>query len=145
MAKTGSDVTLEAIGNLLDLKLGEFRLEINDRFREVNIRLDNFAEQTDGRFRGVEDRLDAQGDRMRKLERGMAGLRNVIYQKIDNLKGEMNDRFEDADERVEEVLGKIQEFIGVTDKSEDKKIKDLKNDLEPRIEKLEHGFKFNQI
>lgn len=141
--KQNNDLTIENIGLLLDKKIGEFRLESNNNFRAVNKRLDEIDEKTEGRFHGIEDRLDAQSDRVRKLERAMVSLRNVTYQKVDALKTEINDRFEDIDTRFYEVLDKIQEFIGVTDKSEDKKIKDLKNLLEPRIEKIEHEFRFS--
>lgn len=144
--------TLEKISDLLDKKLGEFRLETNDRFREVAQQHDNYFEQLSGRLSGIEDRLGTQGDRIREMERGTATTRNLVYQKIgetkeeiNTLRGELNNRFEDSERNFERVLEKIQEFIGITAGSEDKKIKELKNILEPRIEKMEHQFKFSQI
>lgn len=130
--------TLEKISDLLDKKLGEFRLETNDQFREVTKQHDNHFEQLSGRLSGIEDRLGAQGDRIREMERGLATTRNLVYQKIgeikeeiNTLRGELNNRFEDSERNFERVLGKIQEFIGVTAESEDKKI-------------IEHQFKFGQ-
>lgn len=136
--------TLEKISDLLDKKLGEFRLETNDRFREVIQQQDNYFEQLSGRLSGIEDRLGTQGDRIREIERGITATKNLVYQKISEVKEELNNRFEDSERNFEKVLNKIQEFIGVTAESEDKKIKELKNIIEPRLEKMEHQLRFSQ-
>ena len=65
------------------------------------------------RLDGIDDRLNAQSERLTKLE------------------NEVKNGFGWVSKKLQEMMGKF-------DESEDKKIKKLQDNLEPRIEKLEH-------
>ena len=70
------------------------RQEMNERFREVNGRIDGMYEHFEGRFDGMNGRFDGMNERF-----------GEVYDRIASLRAEMIERFGELSERLSRVEG----------------------------------------
>lgn len=116
MRKTLQPLTLESLENVLDKKLNSFRKEIDGEFAQI-----------DTRFTQIDKRFEQMDERFERLENQASNNFSVLLEIIQNLRKDMNEKFEKNDRNHEEMMEALKNFTAR-----------VYDQQEKRFTKLEH-------